>query len=389
MKFAFISTMEGWHWGGSEELWSQTASALRSEGHEIKASIAHSPGRAEKVNVLVQQGIEVESRPAHPPGRLRKLARKMTGRGPDPFERLRRFHPDLAIISQGYNGGGFDWAKTCIEAGIPYVTIVHCNCEFWWFGNLDMEDAIASYRNARKVYCVSHGNLDLLRFQLGEPLPNAEVVWNPYAVSTDCATDWPDESKLWRMACVARMDPGAKGQDLLLRIFSQPEWRARPIEVNLFGTGPYEKNIARMVETLDLSSVKLRGHVSDIEAVWKENHMLLLPSRYEGLPLALVEAMWCGRPAVATDVGGNAELCVDGQTGFIASVPSVASFGQTLERAWKQRHEWRGMGQAARARAEALVPKNPIVLFIQQLKSCAESKSAEHSVSKSLLRAAE
>src|SRR5580698_8569630 len=109
MKFAFISTMEGWHWGGSEELWSQTASALRSEGHEIKASVAHSLGRAEKVNALAQQGIEVESRPAHSPGRLRRIAKKIGVKGPDPFERLRRFHPHVAIISQGYNGGGFDW----------------------------------------------------------------------------------------------------------------------------------------------------------------------------------------------------------------------------------------------------------------------------------------
>lgn len=388
MKFAFISTMEGWHWGGSEELWSQTASDLRSEGHEIKASVAHSPGRAEKLSVLVQQGIEVESRPARSPGRLRRIAKKIAGKGPDPFERLRRFHPDLAIISQGYNAGGFDWARTCIEAGIPYVMIVHCNCELWWFGDLDMDDAVASYGNARKVYCVSHGNLDLLRFQLGEPLPNAEVVWNPYAVSTDCPTDWPDEDK-WRMACVARMDPAAKGQDLLFRILSQPEWRERPIEVNLFGTGSYETNIRRMAEALNLSSVKLRGHVSDIEGVWKENHMLLLPSRYEGLPLSLVEAMWCSRPAVATAVGGNAELCVDGQTGFVAPAPTVASFGEALERAWRQRHEWRNMGQAARARAEALVPKNPVALFIQQLKSCAQSKSAEQSVGEPMLHAAE
>ena len=388
MKFAFISTMEGWHWGGSEELWSQTASALRSEGHEIKASVAHSPGRAEKLSVLERQGIEVESRPAWSPGRLRRIAKKIAGKGRDPFERLRRFHPDLAIISQGYNAGGFEWAKACTEAGIPYVMIVHCNCELWWFGDLDMDAAVASYRNARKVYCVSHGNLDLLRFQLGEPLPNAEVVWNPYAVSTDPATGWPDENQ-WRMACVARMDPAAKGQDLLFRILSQPEWRERPIEVNLFGTGSYEKNIAKMAETLNLSSVKLRGHVSDIEAVWQQNHLLLLPSRYEGLPLSLVEAMWCGRPAVATDVGGNAELCVDGHTGFIAPAPTVASFGEALERAWKRRHEWRAMGQAARARAEALVPKEPIALFIQQLKSCATSKSAEHSVGEPMLRAAE
>ena len=40
---------------------------------------------------------------------------------------------------------------------------------------------------ARKIFCVSHNNLDLLRLQLGEPLPNGEVVWNPFNVSTEAA----------------------------------------------------------------------------------------------------------------------------------------------------------------------------------------------------------
>ena len=67
---------------------------------------------------------------------------------------------------------------------------------------------------------------------------------------------------------------------------------------------------------LQLKNVHFRGHVNDIRAIWEQNHLLVLPSRYEGLPLALVEAMWCGRPAVVTDVGGNAELCVGKRNGI-------------------------------------------------------------------------
>ena len=53
------------------------------------------------------------------------------------------------------------------------------------------------------------------------------------------------------------------------------------------------------------------------------------------MPLALVEAMLCGRTAVVTDVGGNAEWIEDGETGFVAEAATAKSFGAALkERGW-------------------------------------------------------
>jgi glycosyltransferase involved in cell wall biosynthesis len=122
---------------------------------------------------------------------------------------------------------------------------------------------------------------------------------------------------------------------------------------------------------LGLKNVRFCGHVSDVEAIWKENHMLVLPSRYEGLPLVLVEAMWCGRPAVVTDVAGNSEVCFDNETGFVAPAPTVPLLADALERAWSRRSDWQSMGQAARAWAESQIPRDPIALFAERLKSCA------------------
>jgi glycosyltransferase involved in cell wall biosynthesis len=170
---------------------------------------------------------------------------------------------------------------------------------------------------------------------------------------------------------VARLEPAAKGQDLLLKTLARPEWRDRPVELNLFGTGPDEEALRRMAETLHLKNVYFRGHVSDIGAIWEQNHLLVLPSRFEGLPLALVEAMWRGRPQVVTDVGGNAELCADGETGFVAEAPTVAAFSNAMERAWEHRKTWPAMGKAARCKAEEVVPREPISLFCERLKAAA------------------
>ena len=211
---------------------------------------------------------------------------------------------------------------------------------------------------------------------MGEPLLNAELAWNPYNVSSGSAPAWPDESSGWRLACVARMDPGAKGQDLLLQALARPEWRDRPVELNFFGCGPDELVLRRVARMFQLKNVRFRGHVTDIRAIWEQNHLLVLPSRYEGLPLVLAEAMWSARPAVVTDVGGNKELCVDNETGFIAPAATLSSVSHTLERAWARRKEWQQLGQAARARVENLIPKDPVALFCERLKACAVLKPA-------------
>ena len=371
MRFAFISTMIGWSWGGSEELWSQTATLLKREGHGVQASIVHWPPLSPKVIAMRDLGINFELRPTFRIGRTRRLWNKLSFRNSRSVVRLKQFKPDLVVISQGDHAGGFEWAKVCKEAGIPYVIIVQCNSDLWWFEKGRIDQAREAYAGASKVFCVSQSNRDQLNFQVGAQLSNTEVVWNPYAVPPEVAPAWPAESDVWRLACVARLDPAAKGHDLLLKTLARPEWRDRPVQLSCFGSGHYEPSLRRISEMLGLNNVTFRGHVANIRSIWEENHMLVLPSRYEGLPLALVEAMWCGRPAVVTDVAGNAEMCIDNETGFVAPAPTVPLLAETLQRAWDRREDWQRMGQAARARAEREVPRDPIAVFAEKLISCA------------------
>jgi glycosyltransferase involved in cell wall biosynthesis len=373
MNFVFVSTMADSPWGGSEELWSQAALQLKKAGHGVSASVAYRPILSQKVLALARQGIRIRPYPSasYVAGSLRHSLDRISLAWRRTFAWLLRCRPDLVVISQGHNSGGFHWARICREAAIPYVIIVQCNSDNWWFDNNTVEEAAASYTAARNVFCVSQSNLDLLRIQVGEPLDSAEVVWNPYNVTVDQIPAWPPTNGRWNLACVARMDPAAKGQGLLLEVLARSEWRDRPVELNFFGEGLFELPLRRLVSMLQLKNVHFRGHVSDINAIWEEHHMLVLPSRYEGLPLALVEAMWCGRPAVVTDVAGNAEVCVDNETGFVAPAATVPLLADTLERAWNRRMDWQRMGQAARVRAENQIPRDPAAVFAERLKSCA------------------
>lgn len=361
--------MSGAPWGASEELWSEAAAQLSQEGHEVQASVVYWPCLSERVAALRLKGVGVETYPSYHASKIRHFWDRLSLGYRRMYRRLSRFHPDLVIISQGYIVGGFDWARVCKEAGIPYSIMVHSNSEFWWFRE-QLDEAAAVYAGARRVFCVSHSNLDLLRSQVGEALPNGDVVWNPFNVSTEAPPAWPDEGAGMRLACVSRIELGHKGQDVLLRALARREWRNRPVALNLYGTGPDEKVLRRLCDSLPLTCLRFCGHVTDVRAIWQQNHLLVLPSRYEGVPLSVVEAMWCGRPAVVTDVGRTAELCLDNETGFVAPAATVSLFSDALERAWERRDDWPRMGQAARARAEQLIPKYPVAEFCERLKAC-------------------
>jgi glycosyltransferase involved in cell wall biosynthesis len=383
MRFQFVSTMNDSPWGGSEELWSQAAVRLREEGHEVRASVAYWPKPSEKISGLARSGVRIEYHPSMRDPLSRRLRNQLLRDRPRAHARLKQYRPNLVVISQGHNAGGFGWASICRRAGLPFVIVVNCNSDLWWFGD-QLDPAATAYKAARQVFCVSQRNLDLLRLQIGEPNLHGEVVRNPCNVPSGLAITWPDEKNEWKFACVARSDVAAKGQDSLLQVLAQSEWRDRPIEVNFYGTGPDLVALRRMSELLHLQNVNFHGHVSDVSAIWTRNHLLILPSRYEGLPLALVEAMRCGRPAVVTDVGGNVELCVDGETGFVAPATTVSSISDTLHRAWERRAGWRQLGLAARDRVDQLMPEDPVHLFCQRLKGLTAAGS-ESSASPTIL----
>jgi glycosyltransferase involved in cell wall biosynthesis len=379
MRFAFISTMSGAPWGGSEELWSRAAIRLREDGHSVSASVSYWPLLAPRITALAESGINVNvRRPKRSHIIVRVWNKVMRKFGKESLERarLRRQKPDLVVISMGEITSGLEWMKCCMETNLQFVAISQCNSEQFWPRDDVGAEMAGAYRAARKVFCVSHHNLALLERQIGTELPNARVIWNPYNVSPHDPPAWPADSSVWRLACVARLEPAAKGQDVLFEVLSRPQWPKRSVEINLYGDGFYAGSLRRLANRLQLRNVHFRGHVEDVRHIWEENHLLILPSRYEGLPLALVEAMWCGRPAVVTDVGGNTELCVDDKTGFVAAAPTVGLLEQALDRAWNRRYEWQDLGRAARARAEELIPKNPVEEVCLQLMGCASSLAA-------------
>ena len=177
--------------------------------------------------------------------------------------------------------------------------------------------------------------------QIAAHLPNACVVRNPVNLANFNPVPYPN-SDVVKMANVARLDAQCKGQDVLLEVPERRTLEATPLAVALLWRWcrPTLSGATDRALSTSPSKVEFCGHVGDVRSIWADNHLLVMPSRSEGTPLSLVEAMICGRPSVVTDVGGNIEWVDEPSTGFVAEAPSARSLNNALERAWEARERW-------------------------------------------------
>lgn len=375
MRLTFISTMSGAPWGGSEELWGRTAMALKKAGHSIGASIHYWEQPAPFVGDLIRAGVNVQMRKPCHPTIYQRILKKLSKRSPGNLSYngaiswLAESKPDLVCVSNGDTLSGVFWMEYCKNANIPYVSISQCNSEAWWPADEHVEQILPAFKAANKCYFVSEGNRKLFETQIGERLPNLSVVQNPFNVRHDVSLPWPEEKTGFKLACVARLEPPAKGQDIILEVLSKEKWKKRDLRVRFYGKGAYEKNLRKLASALPSGTVEFKGHVMNVEEIWADNHALILPSRYEGLPLALIEAMLCSRMVIVTDVAGNREVVDPGKTGFIASAPTAELVDQAMEAAWDRRADWRSMGIEARRQITGIVPRDPIEIFCNELLS--------------------
>ncbi len=374
MRFVFISTMESVPWGGSEQLWSQAGLRLAAMGHAVAASVRRhdTPMWRDAMARLRAGGVSIQPRRGEFSMKSLLIARvraKWSALPPVDAELrdLFRERPDLVVISEGSNWPPRRFVQPCIEKRWPYAVLAQAAGEHHWPGDDLADDLRAIYSHARGAYFVSRANLEVTKLQSGLAGGNFHVVRNPFNVPYDARVPMPGRSGTLHMAFVGRLDPSQKGCDLLLRVLADPEWRTRDVVVNFFGTGASDRFVRDMAANFGLQNVRFHGHVEDVVQLWRENHILVLPSRSEGLPLAIVEAMLCSRPCIVTDIAGNAELLEEGVTGFIAPAPTVEFLRQAMERAWSQRARWAEMGEAAAAAVRQQVPPDPGAVFAEEL----------------------
>jgi glycosyltransferase involved in cell wall biosynthesis len=146
-----------------------------------------------------------------------------------------------------------------------------------------------------------------------------------------------------------------KGLDLGLCALAQLkdlEW-----EWCIAGDGPQINVLRSLANELGIQDrITFPGWRSHAELVecYKGSNLFLFPSRHEGMPNVVLEAMASGLPVIASHIAGNEELVLDGETGILFPSEDVISLRVALRKLLTDASQRQVMGNAARRRVEAL-----------------------------------
>ena len=141
-----------------------------------------------------------------------------------------------------------------------------------------------------------------------------------------------------------------KGHDVLLRaVAALPD----APHVLLAGDGPEREALTRLADELGLAGrVHVLGHLEHVADLYATCDIIALASRADSFGLVLVEAGYCGRPVVATRVGGIPEVVADEETGLLVPPNDVPGLAAALGRLAADAALRQRMGAAGRVRAE-------------------------------------
>ncbi|MGD9644867.1 MAG: glycosyltransferase family 4 protein [Pirellulales bacterium] len=199
-------------------------------------------------------------------------------------------------------------------------------------------------------------------------LPTEKFVVIPNGVETAPASNTTREELLAELGlpagsrligAVGRLWPQKRVKDLiwaadLLKVIRQD------VHVLVIGDGPQRARLERYREVVRIADhVHFLGARDDVPRLMPHFDLLWLASSYEGLPNSILEAMAAGVPVVASDIPGNRDLVVPGETGFLVPVGDRAALATRANELLDNPQRARTMGEAGRLRAleEFSVPR--------------------------------
>ncbi len=219
---------------------------------------------------------------------------------------------------------------------------------------------------------------------------------DPYPVTVirngvDSAVFHPLESAAGPDACFRILFVGRLREQKNLKVLIEQLARLRREGVNAFrldvvGDGPLTAPMHDLAERFGLGdNVVWHGWAAkpEVLARYQSADCFVNPSTYEGLPNAVLEAMACSLPVVASRVGGNDALVIDQKTGFLFPLDEPDQLGDALTSLIRDKGAAQRMGAAGRAQVVERFSWNSVAtafvrLFEEPTESCHRDVGSEH-----------
>ena len=211
------------------------------------------------------------------------------------------------------------------------------------------------YRRADVVTANTEGVLEALQ-DMG-PWKRLDLLPNPLPGGLSLQDSPPSPvHRQQEVLAVARLVP-QKGLDVLIRAFaSLPPSVREGWRVTLVGDGPERQALEALASDAGLrKSIRFEGFRSDPLVFMRRASIFALPSRFEGMPNALLEAMAAGLPSVVSDASpGPLEMVTDGRQGLVVPCDDVSAFATALQQLMRDGDLRDRYGDAARAKLRSL-----------------------------------
>lgn len=270
---------------------------------------------------------------------------------------VRRFRPDAVIAYFGLPCGPAAGLARVL-CGVPYVVSLRGgDVPGFQYEGIGVYHRLAGpviravWRKAAAVVANSDGLAALAR----RFAPEVPVTVVPNGVDATLFTPVAENRKHTdgplRLLVVGRL-VRQKGVDCLLDAMARLPDPA-VVALTVVGDGPARPELEAQAARLGLSGrvafVGWRGR-DELPGLYQTADVFVLPSRDEGMPNVVLEAMACGLPVVATDIPGSRDLVVDGETGVLMAVDDTAALHAALAQLAADPQARQRMGTAGRQR---------------------------------------
>ena len=143
-----------------------------------------------------------------------------------------------------------------------------------------------------------------------------------------------------------------KGHSVLLEALASTPLRTNDV-VLVVGDGPERDRLQQLAKHWDLAAVRFLDNRPDVPQLLAASDLFVLPSLWEGLPMALLEGMATGLPVIATDVAGSRQVVVPGESGMLVPAGDPRALASAMTHLLDDDAERNRLGRAARERVEA------------------------------------
>ena len=249
----------------------------------------------------------------------------------------------------------------CLAArwlGVPHVVTMH--------GNESVMDAwrrrVAlrwSWRHSRAFVAVSSHTATQVQMRLGLPdravhvIPNGVPIRPGERERTRAKLGVEDDEVLILTVGNLRR---RKGHAVLVQALAELQRAgcAAPWQLVIAGDGSQRENLTRLTTELGVADrVQLLGHRDDVPDLQAAADIYAMPSFWEGMPLAILEAMIVGKAIVASRVGGIPEMLCEGESGLLVPAGDPLALAGALRHLIEDPAQRERLGEAGRRHAEA------------------------------------